>query len=57
MALVCTHGEGIARRWGCWEDMDERDRWVKKVKDPGGGYVVDLVETFFANRTFSILLS
>lgn len=29
--------------------MDERRQWVKKVKDPGRKYVVDLVEAFFAN--------
>jgi len=28
--------------------MDVRERWVKKVKDPDGDYVVDLVEAFFA---------
>jgi len=42
------YGEGIGRRWGCWEDMGERGRWMKRVKDPGGDYVVDLVEAFFA---------
>jgi len=24
VALVCTHGEAIGRRCGCWEEMDER---------------------------------
>jgi len=25
-----------------------KERWLKRVKDPGGDYVVNLVETFFA---------
>lgn len=49
VALVCTHGEDVGRRWGRWEDMDERGRWAKKVKDGDGEYTVDLVETFFSN--------
>jgi len=35
-ALVCTHGEVVGRWWGRWEDMDERGRWMKKVKNLGG---------------------
>jgi len=38
-ALVCTHGEGVGRRW---EGMDEGDRWMKRVKDPDGENVEDL---------------
>jgi len=34
---------------GGWEQMDEKERWMKKVKDPDGDYVVDLVETFFTD--------
>jgi len=34
---------GRQSEWGQWEDMNERERWLKKVK---GDYVVDLV---FAN--------
>jgi len=26
VALVCTHGEDIGRRWSTWEDMDDRAR-------------------------------
>jgi len=26
-----------------------KERWMEKVKDPDGDYVVDLVGTFFAN--------
>jgi len=48
VALVYIHGEDIGRRWGTWEAMDERERWMKKVNDPDGDYVIDLVETFFA---------
>ena len=33
VALVCTHGEQIGRRWGTWENMDDRKRWAKKEKD------------------------
>ncbi|KAF8421831.1 hypothetical protein EV426DRAFT_671790 [Tirmania nivea] len=49
VALVCPRGEEIGRRWSNWEEMDERKKWAKKVKDGGGEYVVDLVETFFSN--------
>jgi len=49
VALVCIHGEEIWRKWGTWEDMDEPERWRKKVKDPDGDYELDLVEEFFAN--------
>ncbi|KAF8417519.1 hypothetical protein EV426DRAFT_645802 [Tirmania nivea] len=49
VALVCPRGEEIRRRWGNWEEMDEPRRWLKKVKDGGDEYMVDLVETFFSN--------
>lgn len=49
VALVCIHGEDIGRRWGTWEQMNEPERWRKRVKDPGGEYEVDLVETFFTH--------
>ena len=39
VALVCTHGEEIGRRWGTWEDMDERARWARKEKDAEGYYI------------------
>ena len=48
IALVCTHGEDIGRRWSTWEDMDNRARWAKKEKDEKGFYMVDLVEMFFS---------
>jgi len=41
VALVCAWG-------GVWQevgDVDVRERWMKKVKDPDWDYVVDLVET------------
>jgi len=44
-----VHGEVIGRRSGTWEQMDEPERWRKRVKDPNGDYDLDLVETFFAN--------
>jgi len=28
---------------------DEKERWMRKAKDPDGNYVVDLVETFFTD--------
>ncbi|KAF8415966.1 hypothetical protein EV426DRAFT_711761 [Tirmania nivea] len=49
VALVCPRGEEIGRRWSNWEEMDERKKWAKKVKNGGGEYVVDLAETFFSN--------
>ncbi|KAF8441147.1 hypothetical protein BGX38DRAFT_823305 [Terfezia claveryi] len=30
--------EEIGRRWGSWEDMNDRRRWLKKVKDGGEEY-------------------
>jgi len=42
----------VGGRWGgggMMGDMDERGRWMQKVKDPDGDYVAELVETFFAN--------
>jgi len=48
VALVCTHGEDIGRRWSTWEDMDDRARWARKEKDEKGFYTVDLVEMFFS---------
>ena len=47
VALVCTHGEQIGRRWGPWGDMDDSKRWKKEVRD--GEYTTDLVEMFFSN--------
>jgi len=38
--------------------MDEPERWRKKVKDPDGGYEVDLMETFWTcdkEREFLLL--
>jgi len=49
VALVCIHGEEIGRKWGTWEDMDDPERWRKRVKDPDGDYELDLVEEFFSN--------
>jgi len=48
VALVCTHGEDMWRRWSTWEDMDNRTRWARKEKNEKGFYTVDLVETFFS---------
>jgi len=49
VALVRIHGEEIGRKWGTWEDMDDPERWRKRVKDPDGDYELDLVEEFFSN--------
>lgn len=35
--------EEIGRRWSNWQEMNERGRWLKKVKDGGEEYTVDLV--------------
>jgi len=29
--------------------MDELERWRRRVKDPGGDYEVDLLESFFTD--------
>jgi len=42
IALVCTHGEQMGRKWGKWEDMDEHGRWVKRVQEGDREYTVDL---------------
>ena len=47
--MICPYGEEIGRRWSSWEEMDEKKRWMKKVKDGEEEYTVDLVETFFSN--------
>ena len=49
IALVCPYGEEIGRRWSRWEEMDEKKKWLTKVKDGEEEYTVDLVETFFSN--------
>ena len=49
IALICPYGEEIGRRWSSWEEMDEKKRWLKKVKDGKEEFTVDLVETFFSN--------
>ena len=49
LALVCSYGEEIGRRWSSWKEMDEKRKWMKKVKDRKEKYMVDLVETFFSN--------
>jgi len=52
VALVYTRGGAVGGRWGLGRDMDGKGRtgrWMKKTKDPGGEYVVDLVETFSVN--------
>ena len=52
---ICRDRQACSYAWrggweelGHWEDMGERRRWVEKVKDPGGEYVVDLAEAFLA---------
>ena len=32
IALVRPYGEEIGRKWSSWEDMDERKKWLKKIK-------------------------
>ena len=49
VALVCPYGEEIGRRWSSWEEMDEKRKQRKKIKDREEEYTVDLVETFFSN--------
>jgi len=46
-ALACIHGEEVGRKWGCWEEMDEKGKWASRVKEGEKMVVVDLVETFF----------
>ncbi|RPB28899.1 hypothetical protein L211DRAFT_246218 [Terfezia boudieri ATCC MYA-4762] len=51
VALSCPAGEWLGRRWSTWEQADERERWLRKIKDRDKEeeVVVDLVETFFMN--------
>ena len=46
-ALACIHEEEVGRKWGCWEEMDEKGKWASRVKEGEKTVVVDLVETFF----------
>jgi len=46
-ALASIHGEEVERKWGCWEEMDEKGKWASRVKVVDKMVVVDLVETFF----------
>jgi len=52
MLMFMTHHLGADRKWGVWEGMDERKRWLKRVEGSDGDYVVDL-EKFFANLDMS----
>ncbi|KAF8419213.1 hypothetical protein EV426DRAFT_702095 [Tirmania nivea] len=45
VALVCPRGEEIGRRWSNWEEMDERKKWAKKVKDGGEVYMPGATRT------------
>lgn len=51
VALSCPAGEWLGRRWSTWEQAEERERWLRKIKDRDKEeeVVVDLVETFFMN--------
>ena len=49
IALVCPYGEEIGQRWCSWEEMDEKKKWMKKIKDREKEHIEDLVETFFSN--------
>jgi len=46
-ALACIHREEIGRKWGCWEEMDGKDKWTSRAKEGERTVLVDLVETFF----------
>ena len=47
--LACLYREEIGWRWSSWKEMDEKTKWLKKVKNREEEYMVDLVETFFLN--------
>ena len=49
VALICPYREEIGRRLSNWKEMDEKKKWLNKVKDGKEEYTVDLVETFFSN--------
>ena len=45
--IVCGRGEWLGRRWSCWKEIDDREKWAKKEKDGDKKYTVDLVKEFF----------
>ena len=47
VALVCTAGEWLGRRWSSWKQADDRRVWMRKRKDGDKEVVIDLVEDFF----------
>jgi len=47
VALVCTAGEWIGRRWSSWEQADDRKVWMRKKKDGDKEIVIVMVEEFF----------
>jgi len=47
VALVCTAGEWLGRRWSSWKQADDRKVWMRKRKDGDKEVVIDLVEDFF----------
>ena len=46
IALTCPEGEWLNRRWSPWEQMDEKERWMRKEKDGDRVVVTDIVEDF-----------
>ena len=48
-ALMWPYGKEMERRWSSWDKMDEKKKWLKKVKDGKEEYAVDLVESLFSN--------
>ena len=46
IALSCPEGEWLGRRWSSWEQMDEKERWMRKEKDGDRVVVTDIVEDF-----------
>ena len=49
IALICAYWEEIGQRWSSWEEMDQKKKWLRQVKDREEEYMVDLVETCFLN--------
>jgi len=55
VALVCTAGEWLGRRWSSWEQADDRKVWMRKRKDGDKEVVIDLVEDFFTRLDLQAL--
>ncbi|KAF8430372.1 hypothetical protein EV426DRAFT_708553 [Tirmania nivea] len=49
IALVCSGGEGLGRRFGNWEEMDDLKRTTRRDQEEGVTRILDLAESFFGS--------